>query len=196
MRPRAKRARDGLFVLVDAVSGPGVVCATMTASNSPAPRPAWRATLDERLPILVHRNWIVVADSAYPWQASAGIETIVTGADHVAVVRGVLEAIAGSRHVRPVVHLDAELPLVPETHAPGVTACRAALAKALGGLAIVSLPHEEIIARLGEAGHSFCILLLKTTLALPYTSVFVRLDCGYWSAEAEEALRSVIAASP
>jgi hypothetical protein len=167
----------------------------MTASTASSPRSAWRATLDERLPLLGHRNWIVVADSAYPWQASAGIETIDTGADHVAVVRGVLEAVAGSRHVRPVVHLDAELPLVAEAHAPGITACREALAAALGGLAAVSLPHEEIIARLDEAGRAFHILLLKTTLALPYTSVFVRLDCGYWSAEAEGALRAAIAAS-
>ena len=168
----------------------------MTASTSSAPSPAWRITLDQRLPLLGHRNWIVVADSAYPWQASAGIETIDTGSDHVAVVRGVFEAIAGSRHVRPVVHLDAELPFVPEAHAPGIASCRDALAAALGGLATVSLPHEEIIALLDEAGRTFRIVLLKTTLALPYTSVFVRLDCGYWSAEAEEALRSVIAASP
>ena len=167
----------------------------MTASQSPAPRPAWRATLDERLPLLGHRNWIAVADAAYPWQASAGIETIDTGSDHVAVVRGVLEAIAGSRHVRPIVHLDAELPFVAEAHAPGIASCREALAAALGGLATVSLPHEEIIALLDEAGRTFRILLLKTTLALPYTSVFVRLDCGYWSAEAEEALRIAFAAS-
>ena len=167
----------------------------MTASQSPAPRPAWRATLDERLPLLGHRNWIVVADAAYPWQASAGIETIDTRAGHTEVVRGVLEAIAGSRHVRPVVHLDAELPLVAEAHAPGVTACREALAGALGGLATVSLPHEDIIALLDEAGRAFRILLLKTTLALPYTSVFVRLDCGYWSAEAEASLRAAIASS-
>ena len=167
----------------------------MTASTSPAPPPAWRATLDERLPLLGHRNWIVVADSAYPWQASAGIETIGAAEDHVAVVRGVLEAIAGSRHVRPVVHLDAELPLVPEAHAPGITACREALAAALSGIETVSLPHEEVIAALDEAGRSFRILMLKTTLALPYTSVFVRLDCGYWSAEAEKALRAAIAAS-
>jgi hypothetical protein len=167
----------------------------MTAPNSPAPRTAWRITLDERLPLLGHRNWIVVADSAYPWQASAGIETICTGQDHVTVVRGVLEAIAGSRHVRPIVHFDAELPLVAETHAPGITACREALAAALGGLPAVSLPHEELIALLDEAGRGFRILLLKTTLALPYTSVFVRLECGYWSAGAEAALRATIAAS-
>jgi hypothetical protein len=32
-------------------------------------------------------------------------------------------------------------------------------------------------------------------LAQPYTSVFLRLDCGYWSAEAEEALRAALTAS-
>jgi len=167
----------------------------MTASTSPAPRLAWRATLDERLPLFGHRNWIVVADSAYPWQASAGIETIDTGSDHVAVVRGVLEAVAGSRHVRPVVHLDAELPFVAEAYAPGITSCREALAAALSGIETFSLPHEEVIALLDEAGRAFRILLLKTTLALPYTSVFVRLDCGYWSAEAEASLRAAIAGS-
>jgi hypothetical protein len=160
-----------------------------------SPRPAWRATLDERLPLLGHRNWIVVADSAYPWHTSPGIETVDTGEDHVTVVRGVLEAVARSRHVRPVVHLDAELPLVAEAHAPGITACREALAAALGGLPPVSLPHEEIIGRLDAAGRTFRVLLLKTTLALPYTSVFVELDCGYWSAEAERALRGAMAAS-
>ena len=159
------------------------------------PRPPWRAVLDERLPLFGHRNWIVVADSAYPWQASAGIETVDTGQDHLAVVRGVLEAIAGSRHVRPIVHLDAELPFVAEAHAPGITDCREALAAALSGIETVSLPHEEVIALLDAAGRTFRILLLKTTLALPYTSVFVRLDCGYWSAEAEAALRAAIAAS-
>lgn len=164
----------------------------MTASS---PGPGWRKTLDERLRLLGHRNWIVVADSAYPWQASPGIETIDTGAGHMEVVRGVLEAIARSPHVRPVVHLDVELPFVAEEHAPGITACREVLATALGGLAAVSLPHEEIIARLDAAGLAFRILLLKTTLALPYTSVFVELDCAYWSAEAEAALRAALAAS-
>jgi hypothetical protein len=166
----------------------------MTTATAPAARP-WRAVLDERMPLLGHRNWIVVADSAYPWHAGSGMETIVTGSDHVDVVRGVLGAVAGSLHVRPIVHLDAELPFVAEAHAPGITALRAALRAALGGLPTVSVPHEEIIEKLDAAGRAFRVLLLKTTLALPYTSVFVELDCGYWSAEAEAALRAAVAAS-
>ena len=33
-------------------------------------------------PVLEHRNWIVIADSSYPAQTSAGIETIATNEDH------------------------------------------------------------------------------------------------------------------
>jgi hypothetical protein len=46
------------------------------------------------------------------------------------------------------------------------------------------LAHEEIIARLDRAGKLFRILILKSTLAIPYSSVFLELDCGYWSEEA------------
>ena len=33
----------------------------------------WKSFLRQELPILGHRNWIVIADSAYPAQNSAGI---------------------------------------------------------------------------------------------------------------------------
>jgi len=32
--------------------------------------------------------------------------------------------------------------------------------------------------------------MIKTNLSLPYTSVFIWLDCGYWSDEAEKRLRA------
>ena len=57
---------------------------------------------------------------------------------------------------------------------------------------IQTLPHSEFIQQLDEAGETFRIVLFKTDLALPSTSVFIRLDCGYWSAEAEAALRIAI----
>ena len=155
--------------------------------------PAWRVALEKQLPLLGHRNWIVVADAAYPWQSGAGIETLDTASDHLEVLHAVLGAVAAARHVRAVVHLDAELPFVDEAHAPGIGALRDALAQALEGRDARAVPHEEILRRLDEAGRAFRILLLKTTLALPYTSVFLELDCGYWSAEAEAGLRQRIA---
>lgn len=159
--------------------------------------PDWRAALEHALPLLGHRNCIVVADSAYPWQTSPGIETIATGADHLEVLSAAVDAIARAPHVRAIALVDAELAFVDEAHAPGVGALRdgVAAALALAGVETRALPHEDIIRALDEAGRMFHVLLLKTTLALPYTSVFLQLDCGYWSAVAEAELRRRMAAS-
>ena len=55
---------------------------------------------------------------------------------------------------------------------------------------VQSLPHEEIISKLDEAGQKFHVLVLKTRMTIPYTSVFIRLDCGYWTGEQEKRLRT------
>ena len=59
----------------------------------------------------------------------------------------------------------------------------------------MGLPHERVLANIEEASKHFNILVLKTNMAVPYTSVFIRLDCKYWSADAEKRLRAKIAAS-
>jgi hypothetical protein len=153
----------------------------------------WQARLKQELPLLGHRNWIAVVDSAYPLQTSAGIETIETDDDQLDVVKAVLDQVGKAKHVRAVVFTDAELKVVPESDAKGVTSYRGALTKVLGKNEAQSLPHEEIIAKLDEAGKTFHILVLKTRLTIPYTSVFIRLDCGYWSDDAEKRLRAAMA---
>ena len=42
------------------------------------------------------------------------------------------------------------------------------------------------------AGATFRVLIIKTDMTLPYTSVFCELDCGYWSAAAEQRLREAL----
>ena len=167
----------------------------MPSCEFPVPAPHWRSALDHALPLLGHRNCIVVADSAYPWQTSPGIETVATGADHLEVLAAVVDAIARAPHVRAIALVDAELAFVDEAHAPGIGALCDGVAAVLAGVETRALPHEDIIRALDEAGRIFHVLLLKTTLALPYTSVFLQLDCGYWSAEAEADLRRRIDAS-
>lgn len=160
--------------------------------SNPENPPYWQRKITEALPLLGHRNWIVIADSAYPWQSSPGIETLYTGADHLEVLRTVLSALERSRHVKPVVYLDAEMKYVPEESAPGIQAYRSRLNQLLGQQAVNTLPHEEIIARLDEAGKTFRILILKTNLTIPYTSVFLQLDCAYWSPDSERKLRETM----
>jgi D-ribose pyranose/furanose isomerase RbsD len=152
----------------------------------------WKSELERELPLMGHRNWIVVADSAYPLQTAPGIKTIYAGGDHIAVLNQVLEAVSRQTHVRPVIFTDAELKHVDEKHAPGIGALREQLQKVLGEREVQVTPHEEIIAQLDEAGETFQVMIIKTDLALPYTSVFIRHDCGYWSAEAENALREAM----
>jgi hypothetical protein len=153
----------------------------------------WRQILEQELPLLGHRNWIVIVDSAYPLQSSPGVETVETGASEEEVVRTVLGDLSRSKHVAPDVYMDAELPFVPEQGAPGVTAYRAQIPSMIGSLPVQSLPHEQLIKMLADAGTTFHILVLKTTLTVPYTSVFLRLDCKYWDAASEASLRKAMA---
>ncbi len=153
----------------------------------------WKARVEQTLPLLGHRNWIVIADAAYPWQISPGIETVETGAPQLEVLAFVRDALAKSNHVRPTVYLDRELDFVPEAAAPGITSHRSALQGLLAASEPRRLDHEKIIAKLDEAGNTFRVLLLKTNLTLPYTSVFLQLDCAYWDATREKALREAMA---
>jgi L-fucose mutarotase/ribose pyranase (RbsD/FucU family) len=155
---------------------------------------AWEERLNELLPLYGHRNWIVVADAAYPAQSNPGIETLATGADQLDVVKTVLERIGACSHVRAHVLTDREFGFVSEADAPGVDRYRRELKKLFARADIVDLPHEQIIHKLDEAANLFHILLLKTTMTIPYTTVFFELDCGYWTAEAEQRLRQAFGA--
>jgi hypothetical protein len=174
----------------------GVLALNAHAQQSKQPGD-WQARVKEELPLLGHRNWIAIVDSAYPLQTSAGVETVETNSDQLDVVAQVLDALSKVKHVRPVIFTDAELKFVPESDAKGVTAYRDALANLLSRASegnAQSLPHEQIISKLDDAGKTFHVLVLKTTLTIPYTSVFMRLDCGYWSDDEEKKLREAMAA--
>jgi len=164
----------------------------MTGLAASAQEPDWQARLAHVLPLMGHRNWIMIVDSAYPLQSSAGVETLETNSDQMEVIRKVLSAIDSSIHVRPIVYMDAELPFLTERDAPGVTAYREAIKTALAGQKITSLPHEQIIAKVDEVGKTFHIVVLKTTMTVPYTSVFLQLNAKYWSDDAETRLRKAM----
>jgi L-fucose mutarotase/ribose pyranase (RbsD/FucU family) len=165
------------------------------AAAAQQPSADWQTRLGQILPLMGHRNWIIIVDSAYPLQSSAGVETIETNTDQMEVLRTVLNTIDSSIQVRPIVYMDAELPFVPEKDAPGVTAYREGIKSALKGRAITSLPHEQIIAKVDEVGKTFHIVVLKTTMTVPYTSVFLQLNCKYWSDDEETQMRKAMSAA-
>ena len=172
-----------------------ILLAALSPAQTASHAPAWRTKLSEAMPLLGHRNWILVVDSAYPLQVAPGIETIETNTGQIEVVRAVLREIDRSPQVRPVVFMDAELPFVTDEDAPGVTTYRAEVKPLLQDFPVEQKPHEEIISDIDDAGKTFRVLVLKTNMTIPYTSVFIRLDCKYWSADQEKRLRAKMATS-
>lgn len=156
----------------------------------------WQARLNAVLPAFGHRNWIVVADSAFPAYTDPAIETVVTGEDHLVVIEAALKAIGEATHVRPEIFLDAELEAVPDSSAPGADAFRTALTALRAGADATALPHEQILAKLANVGKTYKILVLKTKGEIPYTSVFLELNAKYWSASQEAALREAQGRKP
>jgi len=154
--------------------------------------PNWEEILKDRLQLYGHRNWLVIADSAYPAQSRQAIETIVSDGEQTAVITHALAVLGGCRHIKPIIYTDAEMKFVAEEDAPGITSYREQLAGLLKGQEVLTLPHDEIIAKLDRVGDKFRVLLLKTNMRIPYTSVFLELECGYWNAQAEDRLRAAM----
>lgn len=145
--------------------------------------------LEGCLRLMGHRNWIVVADSAYPLQSRDGITTVLSDQGQLKTVQKVLTLINEAEHIRGRVYLDREIDYVAEQNAPGINTYRTKLMKLLQGTDVQKIPHEDLIAKLDQSAEVFNVLIIKTNLTLPYTTVFFELDCGYWDAQAEEALR-------
>jgi L-fucose mutarotase/ribose pyranase (RbsD/FucU family) len=69
----------------------------------------WEEILRDRLKFYGHRNWIVIADSAYPAQSRQGIETIVADEEEQsAVLDRVFAILSACKHIKPKVYLDQE----------------------------------------------------------------------------------------
>lgn len=73
-----------------------------------------QSDLREDLPRLGHRNFIVIADSAYPLQSAPGIRTVHVGGTQADALQKVLALLAKQNHVRPIAWLDSEQATVPE----------------------------------------------------------------------------------
>mgnify|MGYP002621462258 CR=1 FL=1 len=141
----------------------------------------WEDILNERLPYLGHRNWIVIADMAYPLQTSDGITTIWADEPYPDVLKKVKDMIDEAPHIFAHIYRDKELSFIPEQDAPGITLLRRQMQQVCGD-EVQCVAHEELIARLDEAGRLFNIILIKTPVLIPYTTTFFELDCKYWDA--------------
>jgi hypothetical protein len=150
----------------------------------------WKTEVESTIQLYGHRNWIVVADGAYPKQSNPAIKTITVDANQLEVVQFVNEAIQKSLHVQANIFLDKEMAFVAEKDAKGIDDYRKELNKIVEAKNVQTMLHEDIIIELDNSSKVFDVLIIKTNLTIPYTSVFFQLDCGYWNTEAEKNLRT------
>lgn len=151
---------------------------------------SWQTIFDEQLQLSGHRNWILVVDKAFPQQP--GMQIINTGQKILPVLETVLARIKSSTHVKPVIFKDAELQYITDSLTDGANKYKADLGKLLGGFAVYPLLHDSVFVKMEASAKLFSITVLKTEEVIPYSSVFIQLDCAYWGKEQELKLREIM----
>ncbi|MDU1905841.1 MAG: hypothetical protein E6772_13775 [Dysgonomonas sp.] len=142
------------------------------------------------LPFLGHRNWILIVDKAFPLQSAAGMRYMDTKQELLPTIKDVLtEVNENAPHLKPIIYSDLELNYITEDMIEGIGDFRRNLDNMLQEYPIQTLLHEEVFSRLDDASKLFEVVVLKTETTIPYTSIFVELDCGYWTDDKEEQLR-------
>jgi D-ribose pyranose/furanose isomerase RbsD len=150
----------------------------------------WQQEFEKVLPLLGHRNWVLVTDKAFPLQNASGITYINTGGQLIPVLVHVLASIRASAHVKPQLFTDTELNFLSPRMVPGITGFRDSLLRVMKSETVQTIPHDSVFTRMQEAAGLFKIVVLKTEATVPYSSVFIRLDCDYWDEAREKELRA------
>jgi hypothetical protein len=170
----------------------GMILTTNSCDRNPTKIPtedSWKEVLDADLHLLGHRNWILVVDKAFPEQSSPGMKYIYVEEDLLPTLQYVLGRVESSTHVNPVIYRDKELDFVSEMQVPGIEEFRNRSAELLEGRSVNTLLHTEVFELLDESASLFRVLVIKTNCTLPYTSVFLQMDCAYWNGNQEKVLR-------
>ena len=156
----------------------------------PANTAAWQDSFDEQLQLNGHRNWILVVDKAFPQQP--GLKIINTNEELIPVLERVLMKIKSSTHVKPVVYNDAELAFITDSLAPGANQYKEDLKKILNNYNPQPLLHDTVFVKMDQSSKLFSITVIKTETVIPYSSVFIQLDCAYWNGDQEKKLREIM----
>jgi len=170
-----------------------LIAALLTPGCGPLTDPGdWKASVARQVNQLGYRNWIVIAEASFPAHNRPGFRQVNASAEIPEVVDYVLNSIEQNQHVRPRVYLTRELRVVENDFAPGIDELRNQIKASLHGHEPTELDQQSLITLLESANQSFDVLVIRTPTALPYSSVFMELQPGYWDAESEERLRQRI----
>jgi hypothetical protein len=161
-------------------------CADMGNQNS------WQVAVNHQAAQLGYRNWIVIAEASFPAQNRPGIRQVTASVEVPEALDYVLQTLEQTENVRPLIYLTRELRSVGNDFAPGIENHRKRTQTALHGHEATELDQQSLLTLLEDANRSFDVLVIRTQSALPYSSVFIELQPGYWDAQSETLLRERI----
>ena len=153
------------------------------------PAKNWEQQFGEKLLMLGHRNWILVVDKAFPEQSSPGMEYIYANEKLLPVLKQVLNKIHQSTHVKPIIYQDKELNYITEDQAKGVKQLVQGSKLIFDLQPVKTMLHDSVFKKLDAGSQLFKVLVIKTNETIPYSSVFLQLDCAYWNSDKEKQLR-------
>lgn len=158
-------------------------CGMINQGNS------WRDALAAQTAQLGYRNWIVIAEASFPAHSRPGVRQINANEEIPVVVDEVLRTLEQTEHVTPRIYLAREMRVVENDYAPGIDEFRKQLQGSMHAHETTELEQQSLMTLMEDTTKSFEVLVIRTTTALPYTSVFMELQPGYWNADSESRLR-------
>jgi D-ribose pyranose/furanose isomerase RbsD len=152
----------------------------------------WKGEVERQAGQLGYRNWIVIAEASFPAQNRPGIRQVNATAEVPEVVDYVLKSLEQTESLKPQIYLTRELRAVENDFAPGIEEHRKRLLESLHGRETMELDQQSLLTLLESANNRFDVLVIRTPTALPYSSVFLELQPGYWDSDSETRLRDRI----
>lgn len=152
----------------------------------------WKVAVERQTEQLGYRNWIVIAEASFPAHSRPGVRQVTAPVEVPEAVDHVLVSLERTENLRPRVYLTRELRSVENDFAPGIETLRERVREALHGHEATELDQQALLTLLEDANRSFDVLVVRTRTALPYSSVFIELQPGYWDSSSEMRLRDRI----
>lgn len=152
----------------------------------------WQTAVNRQAGQLGYRNWIIIAEASFPAYNRPGLRQVTAPVEVPEVVDYVLKVLEQTENVRPQVYLTRELRAVENDFAPGIDELRRQIKDSLHGHEPTQLDQQSLLTLIEDASRSFDVLIIRTPTALPYSSVFLELQPGYWDVDSETRLRERI----
>lgn len=151
--------------------------------------PAWAKLVNSEIQKLGNFNWIIIADPAFSSLNRNGIITITVDASSYDVLKQVFSTLETNGHVEGKIYVSKESRFLRESETPGIKVFQLLRDHAINGRKVRALDHAALEILIMDAKKKYSVLVIKTNSLLPYSSVFLELESGYWDGESETALR-------